>query len=427
MANNPELDKFEKRLKREREARKQAEKLLEEKSLKLYQANVDLEQKVATRTLELEQEKNKALELSKAKSQFVATMSHEIRTPINGIIGALDLLKDEDISDNAGKLIDIAKHSSQVLLHIVNDVLEFSKLEAGKINILQENFNLHTAVQDVIASFDNECQNKAVNLILKMDDNISTCIIGDKYRLIQVLNNYLSNAIKFTKNGTVELVIELISDYLRFKVVDTGIGISMQDKGKIFADFSQVDSSPTKSYAGTGLGLAITKKIIDFMGGQVGFNSQVGEGSSFWAQILYKPAKCEKITIVNSDNNYKLQSNPQILIVDDNIINLKVGQKLLTKISNNVDTASGGIDAIQMIKNKHYDLVLMDFHMPEIDGLQTTRKIRTFDKELLIVALTANTSEQDKTQALAAGMNDFISKPFKLEQITTVLINRGYT
>jgi CheY-like chemotaxis protein len=153
----------------------------------------------------------------------------------------------------------------------------------------------------------------------------------------------------------------------------------------------------------------------------------VGEGSSFWAQILYKPAKCEKITIVNSDNNYKLQSNPQILIVDDNIINLKVGQKLLTKISNNVDTASGGIDAIQMIKNKHYDLVLMDFHMPEIDGLQTTRKIRTFDKELLIVALTANTSEQDKTQALAAGMNDFISKPFKLEQITTVLINRGYT
>jgi signal transduction histidine kinase len=427
MANNPELDKFEKRLKREREARKQAEKLLEEKSLKLYQANVDLEQKVATRTLELEQEKNKALELSKAKSQFVATMSHEIRTPINGIIGALDLLKDEDISDNAGKLIDIAKHSSQVLLHIVYDVLEFSKLEAGKINILQENFNLHTAVQDVIASFDNECQNKAVNLILKMDDNISTCIIGDKYRLIQVLNNYLSNAIKFTKNGTVELVIELISDYLRFKVVDTGIGISMQDKGKIFADFSQVDSSPTKSYAGTGLGLAITKKIIDFMGGQVGFNSQVGEGSSFWAQILYKPAKCEKITIVNSDNNYKLQSNPQILIVDDNIINLKVGQKLLTKISNNVDTASGGIDAIQMIKNKHYDLVLMDFHMPEIDGLQTTRKIRTFDKELLIVALTANTSEQDKTQALAAGMNDFISKPFKLEQITTVLINRGYT
>jgi signal transduction histidine kinase len=427
MANNPELDKFEKRLKREREARKQAEKLLEEKSLKLYQANVDLEQKVATRTLELEQEKNKALELSKAKSQFVATMSHEIRTPINGIIGALDLLKDEDISDNAGKLIDIAKHSSQVLLHIVNDVLEFSKLEAGKINILQENFNLHTAVQDVIASFDNECQNKAVNLILKMDDNISTCIIGDKYRLIQVLNNYLSNAIKFTRNGTFELVIELISDYLRFKVVDTGIGISMQDKGKIFADFSQVDSSPTKSYAGTGLGLAITKKIIDFMGGQVGFNSQVGEGSSFWAQILYKPAKCEKITIVNSDNNYKLQSNPQILIVDDNIINLKVGQKLLTKISNNVDTASGGIDAIQMIKNKHYDLVLMDFHMPEIDGLQTTRKIRTFDKELLIVALTANTSEQDKTQALAAGMNDFISKPFKLEQITTVLINRGYT
>ncbi len=429
---------YERRFLRERNARKEAEKLLENKSLELHQRNVELEKlateleaRVQERTEELEAEKNHALELSRAKSDFVATMSHEIRTPINGIIGILKLL-DEDLAQESEQhnLVNIAQHSSQTLLHIINDILDFSKIESGKLRLEEIPFNLSETLNKLIYPFEKIARENNIELVFKLDPNIKAQINGDPFRLTQVLNNFLSNAFKFTEQGKIELNIQRQQDLLIFSVTDTGIGIPEDKQSRLFKDFSQVDTSTSRKYGGTGLGLVITQRIIELMGGNVGFESQEGNGSRFFMQIPYRPVNIQKVqnsqnSDANSENHQQQTFKPlRLLLVDDNQVNRLVGQKLISRLGHRVDCAEDGFSAIDIMKNQNafYDLIFMDIQMPELNGYETTQILRKENIQIPIIALTANTSNEDRQMAKDSGMNGFLSKPFQLGEIEHLLI-----
>lgn len=430
-AEADKIVKLEKRFRRERTARKEAETLLEAKSLELYESNIELqalannlEKIVEKRTHELEQEKNRALELSLAKSRFVATMSHEIRTPINGVMGALNLLESEPLNDTCKNLIEIAQHSSEVLLHVINDILDFSKIEAGQMEIEHYAFDLHKKLEDVVAHFRLANARSAVKIELSYADDIADCIFGDLLRLTQVLNNYLSNAIKFTDEGEVRLKVSLKAESLRFEVSDTGIGISEQGLERLFKDFSQVDASTSRQYGGTGLGLVICKKIIEMMNGQVGVESEAGIGSCFWAEIPYQPASLQDIVRSPEEaGDPKDNKSQQILLVDDNLVNRKIGEKVLQKFGHEVTLAESGQEALALLSSQTFDLIFMDCQMPGMDGFETTIAIRDAHIHTPVIALTANTSEEDREDAIRSGMNDFVSKPFQPEDIQKTIEN----
>ncbi len=427
MTSNP----FERRFKREREARKQAEHILETKSLELYESNQalkkltdTLEQKVAERTQELEQEKTRALELSKAKSKFVATMSHEIRTPINGVIGALQLLESELQTEECHRLLDIANHSAGVLLHVINDILDFSKIEAGQMEVESIPFNLKNQCENALHIHQEKTHNKPIELLFEWDSSIPEWQKGDPFRINQIINNYLSNAIKFTERGSVTLKVTLHGNNIKLTVRDTGIGISPQGLEKLFIDFSQVDASTSRQFGGTGLGLAISKKLANLMGGDVGVSSEENQGSEFWVLIPNRPSeKVEKSEQTTAIQNPAVQSR-HILLVDDNLINRQIGLKVLEKLGHKVELAENGKEAIALFladMEPEIDLILMDCQMPEIDGFQTTIEIRKLNAKIPIIALTANTSEEDRQKAIESGMNDFLSKPFKVGDIQNII------
>lgn len=432
MTANP----FEKRFLRERQARKQAEQILEQKSLELYESNIalqelaeGLEQQVIERTAEAEKEKNRALALSKAKSEFVATMSHEIRTPINGIIGALNLLESEVLSNECQKLLGIADHSANVLLHIINDILDFSKIEAGQMDLENIPFDLYQACQNAIMPFKEMCVQKGIQLNFDWNSAIPHGQIGDAYRLTQILNNYLSNAVKFTKKGAITLKADLQNNQIKISVFDSGIGISKEGLSKLFVDFSQVDASTTRQFGGTGLGLVISMKIAQMMQGKVGVESKPGKGSEFWFSLPNRPTS-EVASQTNKPILEDLKAHSSyILLVDDNLVNRQIGQKILQKLGHKVDLAENGVEALYLLKQNqscarvHYDLILMDCQMPEMDGFQATRAIRDLHIEIPIIALTANTSNEDKQTAFDSGMNDFLSKPFKIDEIQNIIVS----
>lgn len=425
---------YERRFLREKNARKAAEKLLENKSLELHRRHVELENlateleaRVQARTEELEAEKNHALELSRAKSDFVATMSHEIRTPINGIIGILKLLEEDLVGHHEhSNLVDIAQHSSHTLLHIINDILDFSKIESGKLRLENIPFNLKEMLAKLLYPFEKLAHEKKIELIFKLDGQISTQVIGDPFRLTQVLNNFLSNAFKFTEQGKIELHIGQQHSSLKFAVSDTGIGIPKEKQSRLFKDFSQVDTSTSRKYGGTGLGLVITQRIIELMNGSVGFESKQGKGSRFFMQIPYRPVENKKLqNSEHSPENSHHQTNKplRLLLVDDNQVNRLVGQKLISRLGHQVDCAEDGFSAIDIMKNQNalYDLIFMDIQMPDLNGYETTQILRKENIQIPIVALTANTSDEDKQMAMNAGMDGFLSKPFQLKDIEHLL------
>lgn len=431
-----DIERIERRFKRERMARKEAEKLLEDRSLALYESNVELtklatslESKVQERTEELEAERNRALELSKAKSEFVATMSHEIRTPINGIIGALNLLEDEHPNEESQKLLEIAKHSSSVLLHIINDILDFSKIEAGQMQIETISFNLFDKVNAIVDSFREKIHSDSVSLSLNWDENVQHQVMGDPHRLTQVLNNYLSNAVKFTHQGSICLDVIREENTLRFSVTDTGVGVPADKLNRLFKDFSQVDASTTRKFGGTGLGLVITKRITEMMHGHTTVTSEEGKGSCFSAILPYQPCTQTQLKNESPDRPLFDTENTQsayILLVDDNQINREIGQKILTHLGHQVDLADSGKASLKRLmsaqaSDQMYDLILMDCQMPDMNGYQTTEIIRQQLKHIPIIALTANTADEDKQMAYDSGMNDFLSKPFAPNEIQSVI------
>lgn len=387
-------------------------------------------EEVLLRTKEYKEMREKAEEASKLKSNFLAIMSHEIRTPMNAILTSATLMQQNVKKDENIEMLNLIRSAGDCLLNILNDILDFSKIESGNLKIENRVFNLNKTISDVVKLFSHQAGQSSVVLDLEMEADFPEYILGDEYRLKQVLNNYITNAIKFT--GTfvrVHVSFEEFDDGIRnilIKVEDDGIGIPEDVKGKLFADFSQVDASTTRKFGGTGLGLAICKGIAEKMGGKVWFESELGRGSSFFFEVPLKlseiPASIETENELVNENlgaSYPLK----ILFVDDNSLNQIVSKKLFSKLGIEVDIASNGKMALHHFKKNNYDLIFMDVQMPEMDGIEATRQIRNvlYNSEVQIFSISANTQDEDLQSYLDAGMNGHLSKPLKVREVSEII------
>jgi len=366
-----------------------------------------------------------AEESSKIKAQFLANMSHEIRTPLNGITGIVQLLEKTDLNQKQQEYLNIMNFSSECLLSLINDILDISKIEAGKMELTKDTFNLADTIKNMIAMFHKKLKENNIKLSLKNNININKCYTADVNRLQQILINLINNAIKFSEDS--EVILEIneknvteITSELHFSVIDTGIGISKDNQAKLFNEFVQADSSTTKEYGGTGLGLSISKKLIELMGGNIFVSSELGKGSSFSFFIKVDNAKENIITksFERIDNNIETKEL-KILLVEDDTINQIITKSMLDNFGCIVDMAENGKIAIDKIYNKDYAIVFMDIQMPVMDGITATCEIRKNAKyaDLPIIALTANAMSGDKERFLANGITGFIPKPLKESEL----------
>lgn len=401
--------------------------------------NLDITASVEQRE-ELARLARSAEEANRAKSQFLANMSHEIRTPLNGIIGITDLLfESQMVTNEQNEYIEIIQSCGKDLLSLVNDILDFSKIEAGEMNLDIHTFSLKTLLTQVSALFSKKAHSAGLEFHCRTDDDLPEHLKGDAFRIRQVLNNLLANAIKFTHEGLIEIRIEkktlaTIEDYasLRFIVKDTGIGIKKEISDKLFKEFIQADSSTSRLYGGTGLGLAISKHLVELMGGHIGVESEPGHGSEFWFTLHLAYGETSEAAPVAIDvkeqkaplNSQQKESiatdhektNFRILYAEDNETNQFLATALFNNTGFELDFANNGLEALDCLKKQTYHLVLMDVQMPKMDGIEATRQIRAgnageHNRNIPIVAVTAHTHTEDKQACLSAGMNDFIPKP----------------
>ncbi|WP_295650801.1 PAS domain S-box protein [uncultured Mucilaginibacter sp.] len=370
--------------------------------------------------IELVSAKEEALQLNRAKDMFISVMSHEIRTPLNAVIGISHLLMDDNTNEAQKENLNILKFSADNLMTLINDVLDFTKVETGNIVLEKINVDLRDMVNSVISSMQFKAQGKDIYIKAQFDDSLPDFIIGDKTRICQILLNLIGNSVKFTEKGGITVDLKVIEQTqnevrIRFEVSDTGIGIKADKINTIFESFKQADESITRLYGGTGLGLAITKRLVELHDSRINVESVYGKGSKFWFTITFNKSSAAATTI--NTNKVEIGLKLNVLVADDNQINRMLIDRVLKKWGVSADFAINGREAVEKIElNRNYDVVLMDIHMPEMDGLEAARHIRanpeTFFQQLPIIALTASMLNNQMDMIGDAGMNDYILKPF---------------
>jgi signal transduction histidine kinase/ABC-type amino acid transport substrate-binding protein/DNA-binding response OmpR family regulator/ABC-type nitrate/sulfonate/bicarbonate transport system substrate-binding protein len=400
---------WNRRLKKEVNERKRAEQEAKDAQLSMIDAIEDLKE-----------EKEKAEAADKAKTAFLANISHEIRTPMNAIIGFIDVVMERnDIVNESRKHLEIAKSSATSLLSLINEILDLSKAESGKLSITNNAFYLNNVIQDVIDIMADKAQRKEIKIIDDIAPDVPVCVLGDAYRLRQILINLVDNAIKFTLKGSVTITARNSdqAEFILFSVEDTGIGIDNEQLGTMFDPFVQLDDSTKRNYGGTGLGTTIVKHLVELMGGTITVQSEIEKGTQFYFTV-FLPAS-ELLPEEKSKSDLKRsQKRLHILLVEDIIVNAKLAKDRLIKQGHTVDHAWNGKEAIQKLKTKDYDIVLMDIQLPLMNGIEATRHIRQMGlKEIPIIALTASIYQHEKQIYLDAGMNDVVSKPIDFNQL----------
>jgi PAS domain S-box-containing protein len=388
--------------------------------------------------------KAEAQEGLRAKSEFLANMSHEIRTPINGIVGFVDLLLETETDSDKRKYLEIIKDSTDSLLNVINDILDISKLEAKKMEFEILNFKISDVIKECINTFDFQAKKKGIELKCHIDSYIPEFIKGDKLRLLQVLNNLISNAIKFTEKGSIDVTVNLLEKTndtvtLKFSVKDTGIGIAEEHIKKIFEAFTQAEGSTTRRFGGTGLGLAICKEIISNLNGNLEVISKVGEGTEFFFSLSFPIGDAVSTSFEVEEENFDF-TGIKILIAEDDIFNQTFFSELFKRMGINADIVGNGLKVIEKLKDKKYNMIFMDINMPVMDGFTSTELIRKLErgekvyeidikgieeklkfKKNVIVALTASIDDNMKKQLKDKGFDDYLTKPFKTEELVEML------
>ena len=390
----------------------------------IYGQDITEKKKVEREILE---SKFEAERTAKAKSEFLSNMSHEIRTPMNAIIGLSELLLKENLTDKQLENLKSIKYSADNLLVIINDILDFSKIESGKIEFESINFDLFSKVQEIRKTFIFKAEEKGIGLKFHVDERISQFVVGDPFRLNQILLNLLSNAVKFTKEGTVSLIVDLVSEdeenvEVKFNIIDTGIGIPKDKLASVFESYTQAYTDITRRFGGTGLGLAITRQLVTMQNGVINIESEPGKGSTFSVTLQFQKGVADSQATVDEQIAEMLEKRDfggmSVLLVEDNVMNQFVAHQVLELWNIKVDFANDGLEATDKLKVNDYALVLMDLQMPVMSGYEATAFIR--DKtnrlrnpEIPIIALTADAFPETKKKVMEEGMNDFVTKPLE--------------